>query len=145
MPNMEGKDSAAGILGRPPVGQSAGLATFSLDGLQSKNSRAADMKIGADLPDADTTIQPSQLQQARFILRQGTLTANRILTLGNTSAVNAEMCQIIVEDTSAFTYTIKDSAGTVLFAKAANQPAKLYMFYWYSVPALWTPYFQWWV
>lgn len=73
-----------------------------------------DRNWGADLADAAATIYPSG-KEVR-VLPAATLTANRILTLGTTSAAADDELWLVRNDTSAFTFTISNGgagAGTV--------------------------------
>lgn len=68
---------------------------------------------GANLTDADVTINISQ--GAQRVLPAATLTANRIVTLGTTgSPITGESIAILRRDSTAFTLTIKNNAGTTL-------------------------------
>ena len=105
-------------------------ATNTLPGLMPAKTRAGD-KTNSDvvLTDADATIQPFTDGCSRYVLPAGTLTGNRVLTLGIVSAFPIAVLDIVVLDTSVHTFTIKNNAGTTIFTKGASDPAKTYEAY----------------
>jgi hypothetical protein len=72
------------------------------------------------LGDADTTIQPFTDKVGLYILPAGTLTANRILTIGSTGGIVTWQIYIAVYDLSANTYTIKENGGGTLWTRPAS-------------------------
>jgi len=99
----------------------------------------------ATLTDASVTIQPFTDKCSKYILPSGTLTANRILTLGVTSAVTSDIIQIVVLDISAHTYRINDDAGTQLVLKGASPgQAHTYQFYYNGGTGHFIANVQWW-
>lgn len=86
-------------------------------------------KEGADLTDADVTIQPYTDKCSLYVLRDGVITANRTVRLGITSSFGPFTCVIMVLDTSSHTYIVADHAGTALFTHAANSVPFLYWGY----------------
>jgi hypothetical protein len=85
---------------------------------------AVEPAAGADLIDADDTVNPASSKISASTLREPTLTAARVLTIGVTgSPVTSHAYQVIRRDLSAYTYTVKDDAGTTLFTFAASPTA----------------------
>lgn len=75
-------------------------------------------KRGANLGDADVTIQPFTDNCSLYVIPPNTLTANRTYTLGNTSAPGAGIiwvCTIVRYDRTAFTVTIKKADTTTIY------------------------------
>lgn len=73
---------------------------------------------GADLGDADATLQPFTDNASLYVLPPNTLTANRTITFGNTSAPGAGqnwLCTILRYDRTAFTLTIKKTDTTTIY------------------------------
>lgn len=71
--------------------------------------------LGANLTDADVTIDP-QGNYARQLVA-GTLTVNRVATMGLTNAVEGDIITVTRLDVEAFTYTINNggpAAGTLV-------------------------------
>lgn len=86
---------------------------------------------GTVLTDADTTIEPFTDKAGVYVLPAGTLTANRVLTVNNTGGIGPWALWLAVYDLSASTYTIKNSATTTIFTKAAS-PGRAILFQIYS-------------
>lgn len=146
--NNTGSTAAPADLSRAQVTADLNLATQLLQGMMPSQAFAADFKSGADLADADATIQPVSGKFGRVILPAGTLTGDRVLTLGDTGYASTDgtsLFQVIVLDTSAHTYTIKDSTGTDLYVHGSGMPARMYQFYLSPSTAHWTPNTVWWV
>jgi hypothetical protein len=91
------------------VGKESPAAATFVDGLHSP--------AGANLGDADATIQIA----AGTWRKLPTLTAPRILTLGNTGAKAGDQMFITRLDASANAYTIKDNAATTLLVMPASK------------------------
>lgn len=69
--------------------------------------------MGANLGNANATVTIAGGSQ--YTLPAGTLTANRVLTLGVTgSPVTGEMIAVVRQDAGAFTYTVQDAAAASL-------------------------------
>lgn len=76
---------------------------------------------GANLTDADATVNPASSQISASLLPAGTLSANRVLTLGVTgSPVTGHIYQVLRYDLTANTYAVKDDAATTLYTFAAS-------------------------
>lgn len=74
---------------------------------------------GSNLTDANATVTIAD--GAQQVLAAGTLTTNRVLTLGVTgSPITGETKTIIRRDVSAFTYTIQDDTSASLFVMPAS-------------------------
>lgn len=105
-------------------------ATNTLPGLMLASAKASDKRTSAAvLTDANATIQPFTDACSRYILPAGTLTANRVLTLGITGAIPGRVCEIVILDTSAATYTINNNAGAPIAAKGISDPAQTFQVY----------------
>ena len=93
---------------------------------------------GKDITDANQTILLSE--GARHVCQEGTLTANRVIVIGKTDSPDTdEMIGIVRFDTSAFTLTINDDAGTLIYVMPASQRKAVYCKYdgtHYGTPAI---------
>lgn len=82
---------------------------------------------GADLTDADTTLQPFTDRAWFYVLPAGTLTASRTFTLGNTNFYNTAgmflWCGILRYDTSANTVVVKKADTTTIYTDPASPAA----------------------
>jgi hypothetical protein len=88
---------------------------------------------GADIGDADTTLQPFTDRAWFYVLPANTLTANRVITLGNTNFYNSAgmflWVGILRYDTGAFTLRINNTAGAQIYLDPASPaPARLLVF-----------------
>ena len=73
-------------------------------------------KRGTALTDADQTLQPGTDKASEYA-QTTALTANRVKTLGVTSAVTGQLCRIVRRDTAAFTLAVANggtNGGTLL-------------------------------
>lgn len=94
-------------------GATKGPITTQLDGKLNPNILPLTPVIGSPLTDADTSINISEGSQR--ILPEGTLTADRVLTLDvSGSPITGESICIVRLDTVPQTYTINDDASTTL-------------------------------
>jgi hypothetical protein len=76
---------------------------------------------GANLGNADATINPASDKASLYLLPAGTLTAARVLTLGVSGApITSSVLQVVRRDLSANTLTVNDDAGTTLLTFAAS-------------------------
>lgn len=64
------------------------------------------VKAGANLADTDATIQPATDNASQYTLPAATLTMNRTLTLGTTSAWAGLMVRIVRKDVTANTLAV---------------------------------------
>ncbi len=104
-------------------------ATNLLKGLLPTNEYSGLNKAGAALTDASVTINPTTLKISKSILQDGVITANRVLTLDNTGgAITTQIYNVVVLDTSAFTYSIFNDQGGG-YVHPANGVHMLYRFY----------------
>lgn len=104
-------------------------ATNALPGLMPAANRAAMPRLATLLTDANQTINPNTDHCALYVLPSGTLSANRTLTVTNSEGDNSKIIQIVVLDTSAFTYDINNNTPTLLYQKTASRPAAVYQLY----------------
>lgn len=97
-----------GIINVPNMGDPGALATLA--GQQATLSLFATtetiIKGGANLTDADATIQPATDKASQYVLPAATLTTNRTVTLGTTSALTGLMVRIVRRDRTANTLAI---------------------------------------
>lgn len=78
-------------------------------------------KAGANLTNADATINPASDAASLYTLPAATLTGAHILTLGvSGSPITNSIVQLIRRDLTSNTYTIKDDAGTTLLVFASG-------------------------
>lgn len=95
---------------------------------------------GADIPDADTTIQPFTDRCLFYVVRS--LTANRVITLGNTNFYNtAGIFNTVVIwrlDTSANTLTISRADATPIYVDPASPAANRQLWFACSNAGVWT-------
>lgn len=98
---------------------------------------------GADLINADQTIQPFTDRAFFYVLPAGTLTANRIVTFGNTGFYTAAgpvfVAGIIRLDTSAFTLTVRRADATVIYTDPASPPPARTILFTCSTSGVWSP------
>jgi hypothetical protein len=85
----------------------------------------------AYLTDADATVEPFTDKIGIYILRAGTLTANRVLQVNNTNGLSTWEVQIAVYDLSAHTYTINSSTPATIYTKGAS-PGRAILYQLYS-------------
>lgn len=84
---------------------------------------------GADIPNANITLQPFTDRAYFYVVPAGTLTANRIITLGiaNQAAMGVDalayQIAIVRLDTSPFTLTIRRNDLVVIHTDPASPPA----------------------
>lgn len=105
-------------------------ATTLLPGVLSVFDKGVQPRFGADLTDASVTIAPGTLHIGASRLPPATLTQNRTLTAQNADAFNGLVYWVLCQDKSAFTYSIKNQAGTDLFVHGPNAAqAVLYRIY----------------
>lgn len=106
-------------------------ASASAAGLQSAGDYVFMPKLAtALLTGADQTIDPFTDKVSRYIVPAGSQVANATLTITNAGAPgDRHLIHIIVLDTSAFTYTIRNSTPTTAFTKAASDPAAVYVLF----------------
>lgn len=91
--------------------------------LSTKLNAILNMARGADIPDADTTVNPGTDMASEYHVL-GPLTANRVLTLGTGGTpLTAQAVTIVNYDTSAFTLTVKNDLVTTLFTFGASPGA----------------------
>lgn len=121
------------------------VATPTLKGLIASTDKAGLPRVGSNLTDASVTIQPRTLKCSKFILPPATLTANRSLTIGNTSGQLGDFVQIVLRDLTANTYSIKDQAGVdmLVWTGSTAGQAMIAQFYlsgtgWILSTAMWT-------
>lgn len=126
-------DLVAAITDATPTAVTAELdtATNTAAGLMPFGAAAGQARVKSTLlTDADASIAPGTDNCSRYILPAGTLTANRALTVAVTGSSNSDSCEIVVLDTSANTYEIRNSGGVVvLFTKGASRPATIFRIY----------------
>jgi hypothetical protein len=84
---------------------------------------------GTDLTDSSPTINPFTDHCSLYVLQNGVLTANRILTLATAGGFGPLTVTIVVLDTSGFTYAIKDIGGTTPFTHPASSVPIAYTLY----------------
>lgn len=130
------------------------VATTSLQGVQSAVDKVrADavwqqgLRQGANLGNADATIEPFTDQKSLYVLPAATLTANRTITLGNTSAPGAGLLwfvYILRNDLTAFTLTIKKADGTTIYTDPAS-PTTPRILQFYCSSGVWTANTGWFV
>lgn len=104
-------------------------ATSALTGAMPITSRLFQPARGTNLGDATVTIQPFTDGAAVYVLPAGTLTANRTITFGNTSAPGAGvvwLCTIIRLDLSAFTIQYKRADTTNIYLDPATPAVARY-------------------
>ena len=92
------------------------------------------VKTGANLTDADATIQPVTDKASQYTLPDATLTANRTLTLGTTSAWAGLQVRIVRKDVTANTYAV----GTLFTFPASTAMAAWFQYtgnYWIFISA----------
>lgn len=102
----------------PQSGTTSAVSTTS-NGLALPGMYMQAFRRGANLTDADITIDPNADKCNLYVLPAGTLTGNRSVTVASTSPAGT-IVLIVVEDISANTYTIKSNAGATLWTKAAS-------------------------
>lgn len=115
--------------GRARLSLKGKAVQFSVDG-GAFGSAAPYARPGADLGDADATIQPTTDAASCYTMPESTMTANRIVTLGTTgSPVTAGIVQIIRRDRSANTLTVKVGSTTLIVFSASPASAQGASFY----------------
>lgn len=121
--------TAAGPWGALTPTQATALlnpATFALPGLQPVDSRLLMTARGADLGDADATLQPFSTGKSLYVMPAATLTATRTFTLGNTSAPGAGVVwviDVIRLDTSAQQIVWKRADTTTIYTDPGTPAA----------------------
>lgn len=75
-------------------------------------------QVGNNLADADATIIITG--GAVRVIPAGTLTANRVIDVDNTSAIDNEEIVIARYDVSAFTVTVRDNSNATVFTMPAS-------------------------
>jgi len=74
----------------------------------------------APLADANATITVAA--GAQYVMADGTMTANRVITLGTSgSPLTGEMIAILRRDTGAYTLTVNDDAASALVVLPASR------------------------
>ncbi len=107
-------------------------ATNALPGAMPAANRAVLWRTGTTLTDASATIQPFTDNRSQYVLPSGTLSTNRVLTMGIAGAPAAApgtSVLITILDTSANTYTINNNAGTPQFVKVASGSPQTVLMY----------------
>ena len=70
---------------------------------------------GPNLTDANVTLQVFTAKKSLYVMPAGTLSTNRVVTMGIAGPIQSMIVFILCLDTSANTLTIKNNAGTTLF------------------------------
>ncbi len=97
-------------------------ATALLKGLATYDMKAAVPKPLA-LADGDTSVTPGSSHVSRLILPAGTLTGNGSVTLSLAGVTQGDYVEVVILDTSANPYIVKNSVGGTIYTKTASLPA----------------------
>ncbi len=85
------------------------------------------------LTDADVTRHPASDGRSEYVLPPETLTAARVFTIGLTgSPQHRSVIRIVRQDKQAFTYTVKDDAGTTLYTFGTGQTTDIAASFYYD-------------
>lgn len=140
----------AAAVGNPPTGHVALFADENGD-VRKLDVAGTRFPVGgfglprmaaALLPDGNFTINPNSDNCSLYVLPPGRLTANRVLTINNAGGDNTKIVQVVVLDTSSFTYDIQNSTPTLMYQKTANRPAATYQFF--HSGGVWGANTHWW-
>src|SRR6478736_1205249 len=122
------------------------VATSSLKGAQSAADKvredlmfAVGPKQGADLGNADVTIQPFTDKCSLYIMPAATMTTPRTITIGNTSAIagNLWTISIVREDLTSHALVINNAAGSPIFTFTGS-PGQAVRCEFYCNSGVWT-------
>lgn len=91
------------------------LATTSLKGMQSSNSRSELGRFGANIANSDATIAPGTGKFTSARLLPNTLSAHRTLTLSSADTATGDLFYLIAEDLGNFNLIVNDNAGNQIY------------------------------
>lgn len=111
--------AVSGVTGLRWIVQAAAVVpvvTSAANGLATPAMFLVSPPRGADIPDADTTLQPFVDLCSEYVMETGVSTADRTVTMGVTSAIVSSFIQVcLVIKPQAHSITIKNDGGTTLY------------------------------